>query len=92
MKVMSQFKIIKVGSLKYDRLESICILRAEFYRRGIVGSIGCLKELVDQKPVGIVDDEIRCCINLIYNDTEYQEVGGYVYENPFAECSPYGKE
>lgn len=81
MKIMGQFKIINIGSLKYDRIDAIRILRAEFYRRGIVGSISCLRDLIDQKPVGIVDDEIRYCINLVYNDTDYEEVGGYVYED-----------
>lgn len=70
-----KFKINKVGTLKYPRLESLSILRKELNSFDYKYNMNDVKRLLDSILNNIFEEyfdlKIRICLDSIFHDTEY---------------------
>jgi len=74
-----EFKLVKTGTLKYDRIKSMSILRKELNRFGIIYSINDIKSMLDAIVNNAFGDDIfdgkhKYCFDLIFYGNEYEEL------------------
>lgn len=82
-----EYQIIKIGTLKYSRLKSLCILRSEINSYGYDYSILEIRELFNP----IMDNRLdmnfslifKTSLDKIFDDNEYLEFNNYPTEQNF---------
>jgi len=82
-----EYKLIKVGQLKYDRIKSLSILRKEINSHGYCDSMNDVKILLDT----VLNNELKenfnlstkCCLDCIFDGNEYIEYNGNPVEFNF---------
>lgn len=88
---METYKIINIGTLKYDRIKSISILKKELISYGINYTIKEVKELFDYFLSNSIEDNIinieyKKSLDLIFNNIEYEIIySDYYIERNFPE-------
>lgn len=75
---MKDFKIIKIGVLKYDRLKSMSVFKSELRSFGYDYGFFELKELFDKLLSNtfdeIIDGKFSHCVDKVFLNTEYEEI------------------
>lgn len=75
---MDRYKIIKIGTLKYDRLKALSIFRKELFSYGSMMSIADAKVLFDtilnNKLEEDFDLKLQRCIDEVFEGTEYETI------------------
>lgn len=85
MNELKNIKLIKSGSLKYDRLKSISILRHKLNDFGFNYTIKEVKNILDNiinnSYTEEFDGKFQHCINSIFSDNIYDEFIENKYDN-----------
>jgi hypothetical protein len=83
------YTILKIGTLKYDRLKSMSILRKELNYFSNDYSYKDIKEIFDSILKNefneIIDESLRICLNHIFDGNEYKDVEFHQTETNFPE-------
>lgn len=76
-----EYKIVKVGELKYDRLRSMSILRTELKSFDYEYSLSDIKDLLDSILGGNFDKsfnlKFKRCFDYIFDGNEYEHISNY---------------
>lgn len=82
-----EFKIKKLGTLNYSRLESLSILRKEINSYGYNYTISEVKELLDSILNNTFEElfnlKFKVCFDKIFKDNEYTKYDNYPTEQNF---------
>jgi hypothetical protein len=82
-----EYKLIKVGQLKYDRIKSLSILRKEIKFFGYCDSMNDVKILLDNVLNNNLKEKfnysVKRCLDSVFEGNQYIEYNGYPIERNF---------